>query len=335
MTDNDNVNYNNEEEITIGAGIPKTQAIPKRSNKIDETVKDKIDQKRTANDLLDEILNKSDEEFLPWEDITLPSGGVYYEDKIPNGVVQVRPMNIQAEKILATQRLIQTGQAIDKLYEHCVNLPEGFEPQDLLAGDRVFLLYYIRGITHGNIYEFNIKCPSCSNNFISSYDLNDLAATITPASANIGEEPFKIDLPYMSEILGYKIWVFVKFPRGRDLAAISDRIRFNKRITTSSRNVGDKAPKHKVAIDESISDNLNVVIQSFGGEGVEGKCSDKGKLAAFINKLHSKDTSVIREFLDKYMPGIQTQIQVECPDCGHEFRSPLPITETFFRPSST
>ena len=64
-----------------------------------------------------------------------------------------------------------------------------------------------------------------------------------------------------------------------------------------------------------------------------GDVYDKDKLRQFVNKLHSRDVAVIREFLRDNTPGIDSTINVECPECGSEFKTELPITEGFFRPA--
>ena len=111
---------------------------------------------------IESFIARKDDEILPWETCTLPSKGLYYEGMIPGGIVEVRPMGMAADKILATQRLAQSGKSLDYLFKQCVRFPkvgkEEFSPFDLLAGDRVFLLYYLRAITHGNIYSFVVEC---------------------------------------------------------------------------------------------------------------------------------------------------------------------------------
>jgi hypothetical protein len=42
--------------------------------------------------------------------------------------------------------------------------------------------------------------------------------------------------------------------------------------------------------------------------------------------------AIIREWLRLNSPGIDTQVDLNCADCGQEFRVMLPITESFFRP---
>ncbi len=42
-------------------------------------------------------------------EIILPSQGLYYGGKIPEGKVQIRPMGLHTEKIFATPRLAMTA----------------------------------------------------------------------------------------------------------------------------------------------------------------------------------------------------------------------------------
>jgi hypothetical protein len=146
-------------------------------------------------DFLDSILQAPEEKLIPWEECHLPSGGRYYGWQ--DGTVMVRAMGQTAEKILATDRLQQSGQSIDMLFKECCRFPDGFDPADLLLGDRIFLLYFLRGITHGNLYEFAITCPNsaCEQLSTHTYDLNQLAATIHRGDPKLGAEPFDVELP--------------------------------------------------------------------------------------------------------------------------------------------
>ena len=291
-------------------------------------------QATTADDLIDELLKVKEDDFLPWETVNLPSQGVYYNNKLPGGIVQVRPMGIHADKILATARLAQTGQSIDYLLANCVRLTEGMTPDDLLAGDRIFLLYYLRGITHGNRYEFVLKCPNCEVSSTQVYDLNELAATTQGPNLAIGPEPFKVILPYMSEFLKRETWVKVRLVRGRDIMTMLNRQKFNKRLNASNPGARQQQQRAGVKIDQTITDNLALVIESFGSVGAV-ETHDQNKLRQLIdsNKLHGNDTATIREFLRVNSPGIDTTIEVQCPECNAGYSTELPITESFFRPT--
>ena len=317
-----------EEEVEVGV-TPSQHVAPPKSDSRDDGLAN------SALGVLDKIVEMGEDEFIPWEEITLPSAGEYYEGKIPNGVVRVRAMGIHAEKILSTQRLAQTGQSIDYLFQHCVQVPEGFDVSDLLSGDRVFLLYVIRGITHGNEYEFIMSCPNCDGKSTHMYDLNELASTITGPDHALGPEPFKVSLPYMSQRAGDSIYVRVRMLRGRDMTDVATRSRFKKRVhSVSARNVGTKKSFKSIAIDETLTDNLSMVITAFGVEGKPPEVTDTVKIKQLIGKLHATDSSAIRSFLQDNSPGIDTTIEVECPNCANDFRTELPITESFFRPAS-
>jgi hypothetical protein len=326
-----------KEEIIIASSASEEAPAPEVKTEAAETshshpdLSEKVKGAATAADLLSEIVQMAEDDFIPWEEVTLPSQGVYYGDRLPGGLVRVKAMGIHADKILATQRLAQTGQSIDYLFKHCVQLTDGFDAKDLLSGDRIFLLYVLRGITHGNIYEFIMKCPNCETSSMQSYDLNELADTITGPDPSIGEEPFKVILPYMSEVLDRNVWVRVRLLRGKDVSQMANRQKFSKRVRAGT--VGRKRPSRDIVIDQTITENLALVITGFGGDGAEGEVHDESKIKALVDRMHAKDTATIRGFLRDNAPGIDTMIEVECPECSFEYRADLPITESFFRPA--
>ncbi|RLF30369.1 MAG: hypothetical protein DRN07_08700, partial [Thermoplasmata archaeon] len=79
------------------------------------------DQKNlTQEDVLQDILQRGREAVLPWEKVMLPSRGLYYDGLIPDGIVDVRPMGLDVEKILATTRFAQDGRNLDMMFQRCV-----------------------------------------------------------------------------------------------------------------------------------------------------------------------------------------------------------------------
>ncbi len=269
-------------------------------------------------DVLDAILAKDSEDIIPWEECTLPSRGVYYNGKIPGGVVEARAMGIYADKILATARLAKTGKSLDWLFRKCVKFPaKDFDPLDLLAGDRIFLLYFLRGITHGNEYDFMITCTNqdCKKVSEHEYDLHKLFGSVKLPNQDLGPEPFKVVLPYLSEVTNNEFWVKVRLIRGRDTMSM---------LGVQGKGV-KRAPGGDQSLDETLEQNLNLVIVDAMGS------TDPRKIKNLVDRMHSRDTATIREFLRENSPGIDTNITVEC-ECGHEMTVDLPITESFFRP---
>jgi hypothetical protein len=281
--------------------------------------------------------------LIPWEECWLPSRGLWYPGwkggAGDGGLIKVKAMGQTAEKILATQRLAQTGQSIDYLFRECCRFPvEGFDPTEMLLGDRTFLLYFLRGITHGNMYEFAITCPNRDCGAVSThqYDLMELADTTTWGNPNLGTEPFKIVLPYMSQAAQREVWVGVRFLRGADANAIlAQRNARNKFIRPGQvktrlkgRGVDPRQQQQQTQVlDDSLSSNMERIIVSVMG------VQDPLMVRDFVQKLHAQDTATIREWLRENTPGIDNTVTVTCPDCKTEFTAELPITDSFFRPS--
>jgi hypothetical protein len=293
-----------------------------------------------ADEFLDKLLQTPHDQLIPWEDCYLPSKGLYYDGAWDDGLVKVRAMGQTAEKILATQRLAQSGQSIDYLFRECCQFPEGFDPINLLLGDRVFLLYFIRGITHGNVYEFAFTCPNQDCQAVSThvYDLNELAGTVTWANPSLGGEPFRVDLPYLSAATEREVWVSVRFLRAYDandiLARRKAKDKTKVRPGSSVRTRNRQRPMNPAQqrqqmqqLDDTITENLEKVIVNVMGS------SDPIKRRQFVTQMHAQDTATVREWLRENTPGIDNSVIVGCPDCNTEHTVELPITEAFFRPS--
>lgn len=332
----------NEEEIPLSGGLPvnfnkRADGQNKPTSDMRAHVADltEVGKQESPEAFLRDLLATPDEKLIPWEECVLPSQGIYYG--WTDGTVYVRAMGQTAEKVLATQRLAQSGQSIDYLFRECVRFPEGFQPEDLLIGDRIFLLYFLRGITHGNMYEFAITCSNqeCARVSTHTYDLNELATTIQWANSGIGAEPFRITLPYLSKATGRDVYVGVRFLRGSDANDMLNRRKTRKKmfarpggVRTRGRSPLDNRQEQQT-VDDTLSENLEKIIVNVMG------VNDPVIMRQFIGKMHAQDTATIREWLKDNTPGIDTTITVSCPDCANEFTVELPITEGFFRPSKS
>lgn len=344
-----------EEEIDLTGSAPSSRPPSKQGpsgpaeddpqmNHIQTAVPDLTDlvtAGQTNEDFVNNLLQASEEKLIPWEDCWLPSKGRYYN--WPDGMVKVRAMGQTAEKILGTQRLAQSGQSIDYLFNECVKFPSGFQAEDLLLGDRIFLLYFLRGITHGNMYEFAITCPNqaCGAVTTHQYDLNDLAQTVVVAKDGIGHEPFRVDLPWLSQATRREVWVGVRFLRAADANSMLAQRKVRKKLlaqpggvkTRGSRSMsqmrGGSQQNQNQQLDDTISQNLEKIIVNVMGVG------DIFTVRSFIEKMHAQDTAAVREWLRENTPGIDNTVAVTCPECGNEFTVELPITESFFRPSKS
>lgn len=287
--------------------FPKMGTYPKA------TIKDGASQIEVLDALLD-----MKESFIPWEDLTLPSRGFFYDGKIPGGLIKIKGMDLGLEKILTTQRLLQNNQALDYIFKHHVKFPNEFNPLDLLNGDRVFLLFVLRGITYGNQYEFSLTCGECKQKTIHTYDLNELGNTIRfPVHT---KEPIEVELPYSTQVAGRRVYAAIRYLRQRDTQAIAQR---QKTIGKALRGGSE------IILNQEIEEQLNHAIVSINGQ------TDRHKIDRWISKPpHMLDVTAIKQFLEETAPGIDTEIEIEC-QCGVKTKVDLPVVDQFFRPTHT
>ncbi len=344
-----------EEELDLNGSAPPgkpptkpgAQADSEPLNHIETVVPDLrelVTPGQTNEDFVNSLLHAPEEKLIPWEECYLPSQGRFYG--WPDGLVHVRAMGQTAEKVLGTQRLSQSGQSIDYLFRECVKFPLNFVPEDLLLGDRIFLLYFLRGITHGNMYEFAITCPNQNCNAVSThqYDLNELAATIVSPKPGVSE-PAKVVLPWLTKATGRETWVSVRFLRAADANDMLAKRKARKKMFAQPGGVKTRPSRmsdmrgggansraqasQNQQLDDTISQNLEKIIVNIMGVG------DIFTVRSFIDKMHAQDTAAVREWLRENTPGIDNTVTVTCPECSNEFTVELPITESFFRPAKS
>jgi len=98
--------------------------------------------------------------FSEEEEVPLPSKGLLYtrvtddEDIVKKGRIKLYPMTAREEEILSTQRFIKDGTATRRVLERCI--ASDIDAKDILLFDSNFLLFYLRQISYGDEYEFEL-----------------------------------------------------------------------------------------------------------------------------------------------------------------------------------
>jgi len=286
-------------------------------------------------DLLEELVRHTESDnYIPWERTTLPSQGLYYSNKIPDGIIEVKPMGIDIDKLLTNQRIAQSGELISKIISSCTRWNPEFNIREMLSGDYNYLIYYLRGITHGNDYEFAAECAYCKTKNIYQINLSQLFETIKGPNEEFIKEPIEFKLPYLSSSFKKDVFALLKLVRVDDIMKMSraddqifDPIKISRASVRNRNNIKKKAPS--LDISKVYENNLKSQIVGFKIDGKEMKDSRKDQI---IEKLHQMDTSAIREFLDDISPGIDTIVEVTCkdPDCNKDANINVPLGEGFF-----
>lgn len=279
----------------------------------------------SREELIDSVSNS---DTIDWEIVSLPSRGWYYD--WDNGNIEVRAFGLDVDKILANQRLAQSGQTINMVLSHCCRFPDGFQPKDLIVGDQIFLLYYLRGITHGNMYEFLVDCPNpdCGAPATHTFDMNELITTMKQPS--VRKEPFKVNLPYLSKHTGQDFWVECRLLRVGDINKANQLEKAKKNMgsqrTARAGRTGRRPQAPQLQEQDGLGNSLESSLVSILG------VTDTSKFQRFIANLHQADSAAMTEAIEAATPGIDPVITVDCPTCGKSFVAPLPITQEFFRP---
>jgi hypothetical protein len=239
-----------------------------------------------------------------YDEIQLPSKGRFYDgvNGPSDGILHIRPMTGEEEQILATPRFVRKGHAINMIFAKC--LKEKYKPESLLTIDRTFLLIYLRGISYSPDYDVEVKCPECEKKFSTSINLELNVESCPDDYGPILEDV----LPKSGYRFAYRLSV------GRDEQEIQEYR--DRRIKAFGDNAADDTLTYRTA---------QLV------EHIEG-LTDKRDLQTLIKNLPISDVSHIRGCINEPPFGVDTNIDINCPSCLHEFQVELPLEANFFFP---
>ena len=222
-----------------------------------------------------------------------------YSEKatLPSGMeVTIREMTATEEGFLASPKMMKNGSAFEKILRNCV-LDKEVDTDNLLVGDRYFLMLAIRRITFGDDYDFKVRCMTCGQTFQISVNLAELPVKKLEGDP---DATHTITLPRTKKEVTFKLL------RGRD----------EKKIATAMR----KSPQELI--------RLSLYLHTVAIDG-DDNVSEK-----FFETLPGADSLYYRRKIDEVTCGIDTTVEVECPECDNEFEVQLPMNETFFFPNT-
>lgn len=246
---------------------------------------------------------------LGYVNITLPSKGLLYGGKIPDGIVAIRKPTVQEE--VRIQGSANANALLSTLINSCCKLPADFRAADLLTTDRLAILIALRVHTFGSSYGYSYRCHGCGANNKADCDL---ATDIKPREVSDDlQEPILLQLPDAGNEVG------LRFLRGADEDNIA---KYAKKLTMASNDAGDPS-----LIQRMISQCMTL-----DGEDMSKR---RAEVEKFVGRLTMTDSAEWRDALDSREPGIDITVYPECPHCGYQHEMGLPFTGEFFRPTRT
>lgn len=231
----------------------------------------------------------------------------------PSGLTgEIRGLKVRELNVLANRKLAKGGGQIDAILTSCWTSTiepgpydfgdKGIDWNKVLQGDRFCALLEIRAASLGNIYPFGVVCQSdaCRHRFEWEVALDELPVR---RLSDVSRELFRSGNRFETRLegSGKRVWFH--------LAVGSDERRFAK-IRQSSR-------------EQLWSAMLALRILEI--EGV--KDTEKRR---FLEDLDVAEAEALRVEFDRVDCGVDTTIEVECPECFMLQDVDLPFDQRFF-----
>lgn len=249
-------------------------------------------------------------DYQPYE---LPSRGVLYPRASPlsDGKVLIRPMRGQDEEILLTPSLLLNGEAIEMIMQRCIafsNRSALKDPLEMLTQDRVAALIVIRGMTYGPDYNCRISCNHCGSTFQSIISLeHDL-------DVHFLEDP-DLREPIRTVLPDSKLEVRYRLSRGFDERELNQHIESQRKRNKGKKERGDSTTFRALQLITDI-------------QGI----SNKTDMKKILDKITMNDRAHLRDCFNFPPFGVDTRVNIQCPECMRENAMRMPIGVDFFMP---
>ena len=248
--------------------------------------------------------------FTEPETIPLPSGGRLYQGitedtDVLKGYIKMFPMGMKEEEILSTPRFLKTGTATRAILDRCI--ASNISARDILLFDSNFLMFYLRKISYGDEYEFELTCSNslCEKKFTHKIDISKLT---------FEELPEEVIEP-----------IVVKLPRSKyTVKLILPRLFHSEELNVKNANRKKTSEDHETRILDNL---IMTTVEILDEDGEEIK---KGDWLDFFEALPGMDTAELRD-ATSFSTGVDRLENVVCPYCETDFSGSVPMGPEFFR----
>jgi len=264
------------------------------------------DMRVTGSERLEELIKGIEEQAI-YEPIELPSKGAFYDgtDGPQDGVLHIRPMTGEEEQILATPRFVRKGQAINMIFNRCIQ--EKYDTEQFLTQDRTYLLIYLRGISYTPEYDVEVRDPETDQTFATTIDLNALYVDYCPA--DFSDASLTDTLPTTGYQFTYRL------ARGGDEQEVQNyRDHRAKNFDLSSQ------------ADDTLLYRTSLLI-----DNIEGLTS-RTEIQMLMRKLPISDVAYMRDATSNPPFGVNTTVTIQSPYTLQDFEIELPLEANFFFP---
>lgn len=247
------------------------------------------------------------ENSVPFDEISIPSRGIFYEDKKETFLVKY--ITAKEENLLTSPTLIDSGRALEMLMSSSLLDWEG-DIDKLLIGDRDAFMVYLRSTSYGDKISFTIKCSNCQVESESSFNLSGLEMKEIKDMPDENLE-YTFVMPTM-KIKGESVVIKFK-PK-----TLADERRIIKTVEKEARKIGDLKLENRIEV------TYRNQITSING------VRDVGLIKRVIKSMPLGDSAKLRAYMDEVEPGVDNTVRTACNSCGHIIENKIPIDTNFF-----
>jgi hypothetical protein len=237
---------------------------------------------------------------VPYDVIELPSQGLLYKNK--KSSVKVEYLTAYDENILTAPNLLNSGKVLDVLLERKVK-DLGFDVKELISGDRMAILLYLRTTGLGNEYQ-QMVFDSSGEMVPSTVDLTTLKTknlTIKPDENN----EFDFELPISKKKVKFRLLT------QRDEDDIEE---IDKKLMEKNNNIPST---NTLKLERSIME-------------IDGE-RDKMKISHILKNLKIMDVRKFNKHITEIEPGLDLSVEARTQG-GESVSTFLRIGRTFWNP---
>jgi hypothetical protein len=242
----------------------------------------------------------------------LPCGYIDPDSKELVNDVELKEITANEEDLLANEKIAEEKK-LSELLVRCVTRLGKYRQSDeqyrdrlldLTIGDRTYLIFCIRRVSLGDTYPFVQKCPACEVNQLFMLDLSELEVR---KMADPMKRQYECKTP-TGKTVKYHVMT------GHDEALIA---KFGK------------SGMDKVSLSVFARlDELN------GAKVQKQPVAGKPKDLHLVKNLGLRDMEAIQMSFEENEGGVETSMDMSCPNCQHDFKQDLDVGQTgFFFPS--
>lgn len=242
---------------------------------------------------------------VPFDALMLPSKGLFYDPKV--SILYVKYLSALEENILTQPSLMDNGFGLDLVLDSVI-INKDIEIDNLLIGDRNSLMIYLRSTAYGDNFPIISECPSCK-----------LTGETNVALSSLGAK----DINIFPNELGFFEFTLPKMKLNEEPITICFRplrVKDEKEIEKLENQEKVKNKKYTSSITTKFQTQI-VSINSI---------NNKKFIEKIIKKIPIKDSLALREYMELVEPGIDSNVNLKCPHCSHNYKNFIPINANIF-----